>query len=147
MIVTAPHAPTPTVMRRAARLVVALALAAVVHGCGRDGGPATGEAAAFEQRVQATWSRFARVRRPSAGTLLVVLPDNARTARTRAALEREARFLGRGAFDSGAAQPGDTVVVEYQRVRRVGPLEFGARRTRFTFLEPPPVVPQPPVRL
>lgn len=139
-------APRLTAMRPT-RVLAALTLAAVAGGCGADGGPATGAAATFEQQVQETRSRFARVHQPTAGTLVVVLPDNARTARTRMALEPEARFLGRGAFDSGAAEPGDTVIVEYQRVRRVGPLEFGARRTRFTFLAPPAALPQGAVRL
>jgi hypothetical protein len=133
---------TTRVTRQGMRLTLAATLAVAC----RAGDAVTGADAMFERQVQQTRSRFARVHRASAGTLVVVLPENARTARTRAALEPEARFLGRGAYDSGAAAAGDAVVVEYQRVRRVGPLEFGARRTRFTFLAPPRAA-TAPVRL
>ena len=115
----------------------ATALSVLAACAGGEYGARAGPAAAFELRLQETWSRFARVRRATPGTLVVVLPENARTIPPRATLARTAGIVGRGAFDSGAAAPQDTVVVEFQRVRRLGPLEFGARRTRFTFLNPP----------
>jgi hypothetical protein len=123
--------------RERRRAILLLALAAASVACATDSPPATPRERALEQRLQDGVDRFARVARRSPAALVVTLQESQRVETPRGTLDGLARQIGREAFSSAAARDGDTVIVEFHRARRIGPLALPGRVTRFTFARSP----------
>jgi hypothetical protein len=111
----------------------ALALAAA---CAAPGDAADDGTRALERHLQDEVDRWARVRQPTASSMHIALVDRPRPVGP-TALDPLARRVGRLAYASGAVLPGDTVTVEFQRLRRLGPFELGRAATRFVYTAPP----------
>lgn len=115
---------------------VALLACWAVAGCAPAGPAADDGTRALEHRLQNEVDRWARVRQPSRSSVVIFLTDRRRGA-ARNALDPVARRVGRLAYESGVVLPGDTVKVEFHRVRRLGLLELGQASTHFAYTAPP----------